>query len=107
MKPISPDELTSDVPEFVIGCVNKLIKENWDHISKEAVVSQTELIEEIISAGEKCGEYTNSNQIFYTGWLDFEDIFREAGWAVVCRRAEYWTTSSEKMEYVFTKPTKG
>lgn len=106
MKPISPNELTPNIPAFVINCINNLIRQEFNYFSKEAVIGQDVLIDDVVSAAEKCGEYTNSTQIFYTGWLDFEDIFREAGWTVVCRRAAYWTTS-EKMEYVFTKPTKG
>lgn len=99
MKPISPEELMSNIPEFVINCINNLIRQKFNYFSKEAVIGQDVLIDDIVSAAEKCGEYTNSTQIFSTGWLHFEDMYRDADWTV----RKSWNASSEKMEYVFEK----
>ena len=99
MKPISPDELMPTIPEFVINCINNLIRQKFNYFSKEAVIGQDVLIDDVISAAKKCGEYTDSNHIFSTGWLHFEDMYRAVGWTV----RNSWNASSEKMEHVFAK----
>ena len=67
MKPISPEELMPNIPEFVINCINNLIRQKFNYFS--------------------------------TGWLHFEDMYRDADWTV----RKSWNASSEKMEYVFEK----
>lgn len=76
IKPISPDEVVYDIPEFVIEAVNKLIAKNFR--GNSFTIKQKDIVKEI------CDNNTDvtSQQIYDNKWMNFEDIYREAGWKV-------------------------
>lgn len=81
-KPITPqeakNELEENFPEFVIDAVNNCIKNNF--FGKESfTIKQDVIAEEILKLAP---EGTSRDMIFKNHWMDFEDIFRKAGWNV-------------------------
>lgn len=99
MKPISPGDLLDDIPEYVIDIINKLIKQRYRRIDRQSIILQEEIITNIISVTDCLTE----DDIKYSGWLDFENIYRDAGWTVVYKKLDW---ALNKVQYTFTKPTK-
>ena len=79
IQPIRPDEVTHEIPDFVIKIVNDLIKENWN--GNNVYIAQKELVDAIESAPEF--NLTCRKDIFRKHWLDFEELYQNAGWNVV------------------------
>lgn len=73
IKPIGPDEAKRSIPEFVIEAVNELINEKCDPEKRSFIIRQSEVEARIKSKIE---------QDFELPWLDFEPLYREAGWVV-------------------------
>lgn len=79
VKPITPDEVKHIIPDFIIEVVNKLIQEKWD--GHEAIIKQDEIMD-IISSDDEDDDKPSRQKIYDKGWLDFEPLYREAGWNV-------------------------
>lgn len=86
MKPITPDEvgkqLLNDIPEEVVEVVNKLIAKHWS--GRRSVVNQSEIAREIAARMDVSESY-----VYRKEWLDFEPIFRDAGWNVFYDKPGY------------------
>ena len=98
IKPITPDEVKHVIPDFVIKTVNKLITEKWN--GKEAIIIQNDIIDEILNNypdEDKPSRYT----IFESHWLDFEPLYRKAGWNVTYRKPAF--DENFKSYFKFTK----
>ena len=83
VEPLRPEDV--DVPrvlfpDFVIGAINILIARHWNGESAEFDICLVK--EEILGPGND-GRWEN-------WWLDFEEVYRAAGWIVkyddLCRR---------------------
>lgn len=79
IEPISPKDITlakkRQLPYKVIDQVNILIAEKWN--GTESVFTLDKLVKRILDhTGIK------NDDIFDKKYLDFEDIYREAGWIV-------------------------
>ena len=85
IKPISPDEVKIIIPDFIIQAVNHLIKEKWD--GDKSNIKQDEIIERVIDPHNP--NAPTRNEIFSKHWLDFEDIYRKAGWIVDYYKPSY------------------
>lgn len=72
VKPITPDEVVHEIPDVIISVVNKLISEKWD--GYKAHILQEEILERLEIPRDK---------VFEKHWLDFESIYRDAGWSVI------------------------
>ena len=86
VKPITPKEVKTvqhSIPDFIIEAVNKLIQQNWD--GEKAVIEQKEIFKLVAN---KQTHYTKK-QICDKQWLDFEDIYRQAGWNVMYDQPAY------------------
>jgi hypothetical protein len=79
IKPLAPDEVqgkkNETIPDGVIEAVNEAIVASWNGTS--ASFTQDEIIDRIRAKID-----VSRADIFSRNWLDFEDIFRAAGWAV-------------------------
>lgn len=82
--PIKPEDVvplrSKNIPNWVIEAVNRLIVANWNGSS--AVVLQEDIIK----------QYTGDVFCFDYNWLNFEEIFREAGWKVEYDKPHYSET---------------
>lgn len=89
--PISPiiasKRKVDSIPSFVIDSVNELIIEKGRKSKKyfEATVYQKDIVARIMSK-----ENVLANYIYDNNWLDFEDIFRKAGWKVTYDKPAYY-----------------
>lgn len=90
--PISPEqakrEHVSLIPDEVIEIVNGLIRQRVNPNTERQSFDIT--VDEIKAAYN--GNY--SNRKFDSNWLNFEPIFRKAGWEVVCDVPAYYESYS-------------
>lgn len=84
--PIKPEEVTHNIPDFVIEAVNKLIREKWN--GKEAIIKQDEIME-LISSDDIDNDKPSRYMIYANHWLDFENLYRKAGWIVMFDKPGY------------------
>ena len=81
--PLKPEEVVHMIPDFVIAAVNKLLQEHWD--GNQAIIKQDDIMA-IISSNDENDERPSKQEIYDRHWLDFEKIYREAGWNVLYDR---------------------
>lgn len=78
IRPIAPDEVTrhkvEEFPPEVIETSNRFIVEKV--LNGEALVFQGDVVDDLVLKG------LQRAQIFKRGWLNVEDMYREAGWHV-------------------------
>lgn len=111
-RPITPAEARqqklNSIPEFVIEAVNKLIVKKMSPNSKSFILLQEDIIKQIEIEGERMQAWKpggfDYNRVFEENWLDFEDIFRQAGWSVEYDKPTY--CESYKPNYKFREKVK-
>lgn len=85
-KPLTPDEVIdakmAAIPPEVFDVVNQLIADRWDGF--EAILYQDEIVERLVTVLK-----LPSKTIFDRHLLDFEGIYRNAGWGVVYDKPAY------------------
>ncbi len=79
IEPIRPSDVNITIPDFVIVIVNEFIKKEWD--GEEARILQKDIVNEIVARYPGMEDIT-SQTIYRSHWLDFEGLYREAGWKV-------------------------
>lgn len=72
-------------PDFVLQAFNELIAEKFTNGS--ATVKQCDVIARMVKLA--ASEEVSRNTIFANGWLNVEEIYREAGWKVVYDKPGY------------------
>ena len=96
MPPIRPQDVKKEIPEFVFDAVNLLIVSRFNHSHNKAEVPLAEVITAIYA---KCDR--SSEEITKSGWLDFEDNYRAAGWLVSYEHPAY--NEPREPYYIFAK----
>lgn len=95
---ITPKDLVKEkkkvIPDFVIRTINRLIAKNWN--GSESKIFQESIVQEIYEDSS----YTRED-IFKEKWLEFEDVYREAGWKVEYDKPSW--NESGKAYFLFTK----
>ena len=86
IKPITPDEIKHEIPDFIIETVNTLIKKKWD--GKKALIKQNDILS-IVSSDDENDDKPSRRTIFDNNWLDFEDLYRGVGWNVEYDKPAY------------------
>lgn len=98
VKPITPDEVIAGkrkfLPDEVIVVWNEAIARNWD--GNVANIKQDDIISSLTSRFE-----CHRNDVFSSGWLEIEDVYREHGWKVVYDKPAYYESYSAI--FTFTK----
>lgn len=82
MKPITPQQALENIekafPDFVIEAVNNCINQNY--FGKPSfTIKQDEIMKEILRLAPKG---TTRQEVFDKHWMDFEEVYRKAGWKV-------------------------
>lgn len=94
-KALRPEEVVKtrkeSLPEAVLEIFNQLIIENFD--GRSATVYQEAVIRKLVDRG------FSRKEIFQRGWLDVEDIYREAGWKVMYDKPAYCETYEAYFEF--------
>lgn len=87
IRAFTPDEVLSAkaerIPPFVIEAVNELLVTRF--LDRRCVLTQNEIIERAKEIGEARGTFppdATESTFYDQHWLDFEPIFRQAGWSV-------------------------
>jgi hypothetical protein len=96
--PITPDEVVevkrTVIPEDVIEAVNKLIAQHWDGHRSRFTVDQA-----VMAIKARTG--FSRTALFDLHYLNFEEIYRAAGWDVVYDQPAYDETYPAN--YTFTR----
>lgn len=96
VRPIAPDEVIYNIPDFVIEAVNQMIR------NKYRGKSFSFTSKELIFLGQSTGA-TGSNKDWYNEkWMDFENLYRKMGWDVQYESAGYGDSDFDSY-YTFTK----
>lgn len=98
IKPITPDEIKHEIPDFIIEAVNTLLKKKWD--GKKAIIEQNDILA-IVSNNDEDSDKPSRQTIFENNWLDFEDLYRKVGWKVEYDKPAY--NESYDAYFKFTK----
>jgi len=98
IKPITPDEIKHEIPDFIIEAVKTLLKKKWD--GKKAIIEQNDILA-IVSSNDEDDGKPSRRTIFDNNWLDFEDLYREVGWNVEYDKPAY--NESYAAYFKFTK----
>ncbi len=82
IKPITPEEAVGEhgasIDPLIIKVVNKFLSDGFSRLNGEVSIKQ----EEIVTAYKAAGGKLSGEQLFEKKQLDFEDLYREAGWKV-------------------------
>lgn len=96
MEPIKPEEVNELkkklIPEVVIETVNELIAKNYR--GKSAFIKQKDIVSALLEKG------LTSVEVYDNNYLDFEDIYRAAGWKVEYDKPAY--NESYDASFTFT-----
>ncbi len=94
IKPITPQQAKSNrvavLPSAVLEAFNELITENLD--GKSATIGQNEaiaLIQKKLTLTDGGIYHLSAQEICDKGWLNIEDVYREAGWKVAYDKPGY------------------
>lgn len=79
IEPIKPSEVFETIPDFVIEIVNEFILKEWD--GEQSSILQKDIVNEIITRYPGKEDIT-SQTVYSNHWLDFENLYRQAGWEV-------------------------
>ena len=79
VQPISPKDVTHEIPDFIFEAVNALIQKRWN--GKEATILQDDIMD-IVSSNDADDPRPSRQTIFANNWLDIEDYYRKQGWHV-------------------------
>jgi hypothetical protein len=86
MKPITPAEARGkkkeSIPPEVFEVFNQLLTEKY---AEDITITQNEVMTMILKALPN----VKRQQVFDRGWLDIEDVYRSAGWAVEYEKPAY------------------
>jgi len=107
--PLSPSDVTkkkaASIPEVMFEVVNDLIVKTWD--GHQADIALEKIVDGYLSkAFEGASRETLAaarTQLFSSGWLDFEDAYRAAGWSVRFDRPVYYGGENFAPHYTFKK----
>jgi hypothetical protein len=84
MKPLSPTSVSKKsqqaIPDYIIEAVNNLLVKKYH--DGHAILLQKEVVKEI----RKINPKVKMDTVFENGWMNFEPIFRKAGWEVSYER---------------------
>ena len=92
IKPITIEEVENEfveaIPDAIIKAVNSLIVKRWEPLKHKAVITQDEILKEVIILDETL----THRKIFDNHWLDIEPIYRKEGWNVEYHKPPYYET---------------
>lgn len=98
MKPITPKDANTKrlelIPDVVFEAVNELIVEQIGS-SQSVTLTQTEVVNRILSKSD-----ISRNVIFDKHYLDFEEVYTDAGWKVTFDKAAYYETCDSTWRFV-------
>lgn len=95
------DGLNDIIPGFIIEAVNNLLKKEFR--GGYATILQKDISAEAIRIAATQGKTVTAQQIYDENWMDWEPIFRKAGWKVTYDKPGYNESYDASFEF---KPKK-
>ena len=93
VRPISPKEARAKhlvtIPEEVIAVINDFLIKGSPNSSTGISIDQNEVIEHVIILMKEHGKAVERNDFFDKHWLDFESLFKKAGWKIEYNKPGY------------------
>jgi hypothetical protein len=90
-KPLSPDEVLekkqASIPDEMLEAVNEMIVKKWN--GSEATFKQEDVLDLYFLKKGENNIQKNRDKVFDNHWMDFEDIYRKAGWGVSYDKPAY------------------
>ena len=104
-KPITPTEAIQRcqamIPDFVLESVNELLVQNANknviRLKQDTVIEL--IIEKMLTLNPDALESECRTTIFDNGWLDFEELYRQAGWVVEYYKPAYNETGNASFNF--------
>ena len=91
--PLTPKQVKEmhqkTIPEEIILAVNHLLVKGCSESRIRVIIEQNEVIEQATTTMRNNGKTVERNDFFENHWLDFEPIFRKAGWKVTFNKPGY------------------
>lgn len=88
---IKPEEIIekkqASIPDQVFEAVNEMIVKKWN--GSDSTFRQEDLVALILEKFSESDLEQNRRKLFDNHWLDFEDVYRKAGWKVVYDKSAY------------------
>lgn len=107
INPIKPEEILKkkfeSIPNAMIEAVNVLLAKNW--VGNESRIRRDDLLNEYFGMIGEVNDLDARDVIYKNHWLDFESIYREAGWNVKYEKPSYGDNNFEPF-YSFTIKSK-
>jgi hypothetical protein len=99
--PITPQELIQNInlPDAVIDTINTVLQSSWAYGKTSVSITQDTLVQAIIDVMG-----ITRQQAFDAGYLDFEKVYRDAGWLVEYNKPETFSNESFDTYFKFTAP---
>lgn len=99
IKPLRPEQIAAGklktLPGQVLDAFNELIAENFS--DGEASITQKEAVKRMMGKG------LVRTDIYSKGWLDVEEIYRQAGWKVTYDSPVYYGGENFEPYYTFSR----
>jgi len=106
VKPLSPDEVLEkkqmSIPDAMLEAINEMIVKKWN--GSEATFRQEDLLDLYFSKIGESNIQMNRTKVFDNHWMDFEEIYRKAGWKVSYDKPAY--NESYPATFTFEKKKK-
>lgn len=86
VRPLTPKQVREmhekTIPEEIIFAINRILAKAGSKPQIQVIIDQNEIIEQATNLMKSNGKTVNRDDFFTNHWLDFEPIFRKAGWKV-------------------------
>lgn len=97
IKPFSPEDALeskiASIPQQVIQAVNEFLALRYNPDDGSVIIKQDEIIQRVIELmNVTSAKNITSSVIFDNHWMDFEPLFRQAGWKVEYDKPGYSET---------------
>lgn len=106
VKPITPKEVKesrlNNIPDEVILAVNRALMSESVSGEVQITVMQSDLIEGIQAQFALAGREISKEEIFKNKYLNFEDIYKNAGWKISYDEPAY-NENYYKPRFIFCK----
>lgn len=107
IKPISPQEALdlkiSAIPDEIVEAVNQMLSEKMTTYGR-VVLLQKDICDRARQLFAQRGQAVTSSEIYDKKWMDFEPLFRDAGWKVEYDKPAY--CESYEPNFTFSRKNK-
>lgn len=93
MPAFSPDDLkiekAKSIPQWFLNIINDLLVKNYNGPNKSITLYQDDIIDSVLASAEAKAEGMTRNEIFNSGYINFEAAYENVGWNVTYDKPSY------------------